>query len=177
MMNATRSTSGNSAVPLRGGPGASLLRAVACAILMVAVAAIGGAVTSAQIPTWYATLPKPSFTPPNAVFPVAWTTLYFMMGISLWRLWDRAPEGPDRRRALTLFLVQLALNFAWSPVFFALHAVWTAFAIILALIVAVAATLRFALRADALAGWLLVPYLLWLCFACLLNGSIAFALG
>lgn len=171
-MNATSS---NSALP--GGPGASFLRAGACALLMVAVAAIGGAVTSPQIPTWYATLPKPAFTPPNAVFPVAWTILYFLMGISLWRLWDRAPEGPDRRRAIGLFLVQLALNFAWSPVFFALHAVWAALAIIVALILVLAATLRFAFRADALAAWLLVPYLMWVCFASLLNGSIAFALG
>ncbi|QTL06102.1 tryptophan-rich sensory protein [Aquabacter sp. L1I39] len=155
----------------------SFLRAAACALLMVAVAAIGGAVTSPQIPTWYATLPKPSFTPPNAVFPVAWTILYFLMGISLWRLWDRAPEGPDRRWAIGLFLVQLSLNFAWSPVFFALHAVWAALAIIVALILSLAATMRFAFRADALAGWLLVPYLLWVCFASLLNGSIAFALG
>lgn len=176
-MNATSSTSGTSTSGPRGGLGASLLRAAACAILMVAVAAIGGAVTASEIPTWYATLPKPSFTPPNAVFPVAWTILYFLMGVCLWRLWDRAPDGPDRRWAITLFLVQLALNFAWSPVFFALHAVWAALAIIVALILVLGATMRFAFRADALAGWLLVPYLLWVCFASLLNASIAFALG
>lgn len=171
-MNATSSTTG-----LRGGPAASFLRAAACALLMVAVAAVGGAVTAPEIPTWYATLPKPSFTPPNAVFPVAWTLLYFLMGISLWRLWDRAPDGPDRRWAIALFLVQLALNFAWSPVFFALHAVWVALSIIAAMILVLAAMLRFAFRADALAAWLLVPYLAWLCFASLLNASIAFALG
>ncbi|WP_342455453.1 TspO/MBR family protein [Aquabacter sediminis] len=176
-MNATSSASGTSTSGPRGGPGTSFLRAATCALLMVAVAAIGGAVTSSQIPTWYATLPKPSFTPPNAVFPVAWTILYFMMGICLWRLWDRAPDSPARRPAIALFLVQLALNFAWSPVFFALHAVWAAFAIIVVLILVLAATMRFAFRADALAGWLLVPYLLWVCFASLLNGSIAFALG
>lgn len=160
----------------RGGPGLSFVRAAVCALLMVAVAAIGGAVTAPEIPTWYATLPKPSFTPPNGAFPVAWTTLYFMMGISLWRLWDRAPETPARRTAIGLFLVQLALNFAWSPVFFALHAVWAALAIVSALVLVLAATIRFAFRADALAAWLLVPYLAWVSFATALNGAIALAL-
>ena len=122
-------------------------------------------------------MPKPAFTPPNWVFPVAWPLLYALMAVSLWRLWDRAPSGRERDVAIRLFLLQLALNFIWSPVFFAFHAVWGGLLVILALLLAVAATVRAAWRADRLAGALLVPYLAWICFATALNGAIALRLG
>ncbi|MBA4791402.1 MAG: tryptophan-rich sensory protein [Rhizobiales bacterium] len=151
-----------------------LVRLAACAVLLAAVSGLGAAATYPAIPTWYAGLAKPPWTPPNFAFPIVWTALYALMAIALWRLWDRAPDSPVRRRALLLFLVQLALNAGWSPVFFGLHAVGAAFAIILVLIGVVAATLHAALRADEVAGWLLVPYLPWLCYAAALNGAILF---
>lgn len=154
--------------------GVCLSRLGACAILLAAVSGLGAAATYPQIPTWYAALAKPAWTPPNFAFPIVWTVLYALMAIALWRLWDRAPDSPARRRALGLFLAQLALNAAWSPVFFGLHAVGAAFGIILVLIALVAATLQAALRADEVAGWLLVPYLPWLGYAAALNGAILF---
>lgn len=157
--------------------GRSVLRLVACIGLMAAVSGVGGAVTAPQITGWYATLPKPGFTPPDAVFPIAWTALYTLMALSLWRLWDHAPQGRARTLALRLFLLQLALNFIWSPVFFAFHAVWLALLVVVALLVAVAATMGAAWRVDRLAGALLAPYLAWIAFASLLNAAIAVRLG
>lgn len=157
----------------RMGLGVCLVRLVLCLLLMAVVSGLGAAATYPAIPTWYAGLAKPAWTPPNSVFPIVWTALYALMGVSLWRLWDCAPDTPARRTAIGLFLVQLGLNAAWSPVFFALHAPWLALAIILALIVALIATMRAAFRADDVAGWLLLPYLPWVCYAATLNGAIA----
>ncbi|MFG1421958.1 TspO/MBR family protein [Roseixanthobacter liquoris] len=162
------------AVPAGASPlPRSLLRLLACLALVALVSLLGGATTAPQIPTWYTTLSKPAWTPPNAVFPIAWTLLYLMMAVCLWRLWDKVPPSPARHRAILLFLLQLALNAIWSPVFFGLHAIWPGLLIILTLLVALLATLRACFRVDALAGWLLVPYLIWGCYAASLNAAIA----
>lgn len=156
----------------RFGPVRAFLRLCACAALVTIVAAIGGAVTAPAIPGWYAGLAKPAWTPPDAAFPIAWSLLYALMALALWRLWDRVPPSPAQRRAILLFLVQLALNAAWSPVFFGLRAPFAGLLVILALVAALAAALRAAFAVDRLAGALLVPYLLWVCYATALNGAI-----
>lgn len=148
------------------------VRLLACLALVAVVAAIGGAVTSPAIPGWYRSLAKPAWTPPDAAFPVAWTILYLLMALALWRLWDRAPPSPQRRTAIGLFLGQLALNAIWSPVFFGLHAPLPGLVIVLALVVTLALTIRAAFRVDRAAGWLLVPYLAWVCYASSLNAAI-----
>lgn len=158
----------------RIGLGPSLVRFLLCVALVAMVSGAGGAITASQIPAWYAGLVKPAWTPPNLAFPVVWTTLYGLMALCLWRLWDRAPVGEARRRALILFLVQLALNGIWTPIFFGLHAVGVALAVLVALIVAVALTMRAAFAADEVAGWLLIPYLPWLLYAASLNGAILY---
>ncbi|VFU11021.1 TspO/MBR family protein [Methylocella tundrae] len=159
--------------PLLTGAARSLFRLVACFALCYAIAAIEGAATAPQISGWYATLAKPAWTPPNLAFPIAWTILYGLMAIALWRLWDRAPPSAARRRALILFLVQLALNASWSPVFFGLHAIWAGFAIILLLVGTLAATMWQSAKADRIAAFLLAPYLAWISFAAALNGAVA----
>lgn len=150
----------------------SLVRLVACLALCFAVAAVGGLSTYPSIPTWYAGLVKPGWTPPNWVFPVVWNTLYLLMSVSLWLLWDRTPASPRRSRAIVFFLVQLALNFVWSPVFFTLHWVWPAFGIIVVLWLAILATIVSAWPVQRTAGLLLVPYLLWVSYASTLNAGI-----
>ena len=150
----------------------SLLRLLACLALCFAAAALGGLVTYPEIPTWYASRAKPGWTPPNAAVPSGWNLLYAMMAISLWLLWDRSPPGRSRSGAIALFLVQLALNAAWSPVFFALHQTRFALAIILALAVAIAATIARAWRINRAAALLLVPYLAWVLYASTLNAGI-----
>jgi tryptophan-rich sensory protein len=121
---------------------------------------------------WFAALAKPSIMPPSWAFPVAWTTLYILLGLAL-ALVLHARGAAGRGVAVGLFLVQLALNYAWSPVFFGAHQVWPAFFLIVAMIViAAAAALLFA-RIRGLAGALMIPYLAWLVFAALLNYQIA----
>ncbi len=117
---------------------------------------------------WYAPLAKPDFQPPGWAFGVVWTILYAMMGIALAAILN-APRSKQRSTALTLFAVQLALNFAWSPVFFGGGMIDVAFLIILAMDVLVTMTIIAFWKIRPLAGALLIPYLAWLCIATALN--------
>ena len=120
---------------------------------------------------WYAALAKPDWNPPNSVFGPVWTTLYVLMGISAWLVWRK--RGFDgARTALLLFGVQLLLNALWSWLFFGLHAPGLAFAEMLLLWLVILATLLSFRKISPLAGWLLVPYLLWVSFAAVLNLQI-----
>ena len=143
---------------------------------MAATAAVGSVATQAEIPGWYAGLNKPSFNPPDWVFPVAWTALYTMIAVALWRLLGAKPRtGPSRgswRLALVAFLVQLGLNAAWTPVFFSAHAVGLGLIVVVSLLVMVLWTVRLTWRFDRAAAWLLVPYAAWVAFATLLNAAI-----
>lgn len=121
--------------------------------------------------TWFDALAKPAFMPPGWTFGAAWTILYTMMGIALARVLA-APRSERRRPALTLFFAQLALNLAWSPIFFAAHDIrLAAITIFVMLAIAAAATAQF-LRIDRVAGALMLPYLAWLCFAAALTTAI-----
>ena len=117
---------------------------------------------------WYAALLKPAFQPPGWAFGVVWTTLYTMMGIALATILD-APKSAERSRGLALFGVQLALNFAWSPIFFGGGMIDLALLVMLAMNVLVTATIISCWKVRPLAGALLIPYLLWLCLATALN--------
>lgn len=147
-------------------------RLVLCLLLCVGIGILGSFVTRPEIPAWYATLTKPWWTPPPAVFPVVWTLLYFLMAISLWRLWDRAAPSAARASAITWFLIQLALNAAWSPVFFGLHGIRTALVIIICLLIAIVMTMLAASRVDKIATWLLAPYLVWIAYATTINAGV-----
>ena len=142
-------------------------------MLACAVAGLLGAVlTRAKIEGFYAGLAKPGFTPPNWAFPVAWTVLYLLMAVSLWRVLSRPGERPGRRAAIIAYFVQLVLNAAWSWAFFAGHNPALGLAVILALDVALIATIRLFARIDRIAAWLLVPYLAWVLFATYLNAGV-----
>jgi tryptophan-rich sensory protein len=133
----------------------------------------GGAASGLATPPgdWYASLAKPVWTPPPWVFGPAWTVLYLLMAVAGWMLW-RGRAEPEARRALAAFAVQLALNLAWTPVFFGMHAPGAALAVIVALVAAIAWTIALADRASRTAAVLLVPYLGWVCFATALNWAI-----
>jgi len=137
------------------------------------VLCFGTAFTGAIAPPgeWYAALNKPSWQPPTWVFGPVWSTLYVMMAVSAWLVW-RQGGFAQQRRPLTLFLVQLALNAAWSPLFFALKRPDIAFAEILLLWVAIACTIVAFWRVHRGAALLLVPYLAWVSFATVLNGTL-----
>ncbi len=117
---------------------------------------------------WYAGLAKPPFNPPNWLFGPAWTVLYVLIGIAGARIWSRVP----RSSAMAAWWAQLALNFLWSPVFFTMHAVGMAFIVILGMLAAIVFFIVLAWRVDRVSAFLFLPYLCWVSFAGLLNGSI-----
>lgn len=121
---------------------------------------------------WYAGLQKPSFNPPAWVFGPAWTTLYILIAIAGWLVWRRDRAGLPMK----LWWAQLALNFAWTPVFFAAHQIGAALAVILALLAVILSFIATAWRQDRTAALLFLPYAAWVAFASALNGAI-FALN
>lgn len=144
-------------------------------VLCLAAGALGSVLTTPGLEPWYAGLAKPSFNPPNWIFAPVWTTLYVLMGYALWQIWAQpGPSNqPARRRAYLFFATQLVLNVSWSAAFFFLQSPGLGLAIILALLVAIVATMIVFARQDRLAGLLLVPYVAWVGFAAVLNLSIA----
>ena len=120
---------------------------------------------------WFDALTKPAFMPPGWVFGAAWTTLYILLGLALAMI--LAEPASDRRRAgLILFFAQLALNFSWSPVFFAAHDIKLATLVVYLMAVVAAVAARQFYRLRPLAGLLMTPYLAWLCFAAVLTSAI-----
>lgn len=145
--------------------------------LIVFVQLIGNLTTLPEIPTWYASLKHPAWTPPNWLFGPVWTALYIMIAIAGWLLWQTVPGSPQeklRRPVLRFYFLQLLLNFLWSPLFFKYHLVEIALADIAALVVCIAFTIKHALSYDRRAAYLLVPYLMWVAYASTLNAGIAY---
>jgi translocator protein len=140
------------------------------AVLLLGFAS-GASVPSGDDSAWYQALSKPSWTPPGWAFPVAWSILYILIGIAIAMVLN-ARSARGRNAAIALFVVQLALNLAWTPVFFGLHLVSiAAVQIVVILALAIATTFAFA-RVRRTAAWLMVPYLAWLSFASLLAYDI-----
>lgn len=132
---------------------------------------LGSVFTFSQIPTWYAALNQPSFNPPSWVFGPVWTTLYALMGIALYLVWEKGIKNLKVREAVIFFAVQLTLNVAWSVIFFGLHNIPAALAEIVILWAFILATTIKFFRISRAAGWLMVPYLAWSTFATLLTYS------
>lgn len=131
--------------------------------------AIGSVFSFSSIPTWYATLDKPAFSPPNWIFGPVWTALYIMMGVALYLVWIKGTSGRLAKTALTVFGIQLVLNSIWSILFFGLQNPLFAFVEIIFLWIAVYLTIFFFHKISRPAAYLLVPYLLWISFASVLN--------
>ena len=121
---------------------------------------------------WYAALAKPSFTPPGSVFGPVWSLLYLTLGIASWLVWRVRGAQPRRNRALALYAGHLVLNAAWSPVFFLAQMPGAAFALICVIWLTAVWMLMLFASLRAAAGTLLIPYLLWISFALVLNGVI-----
>ena len=133
---------------------------------------LGTPFTIAAIPTWYATLNKPVFSPPNWVFGPAWTLLYLLMGISFYLIWKQGWQKNKVKRASYYFLAQLTLNFLWSLSFFGLRSPILGLVNILILWGMIALTMNKFYPLSKVAFYLLVPYFLWVSFATVLNASI-----
>jgi translocator protein len=138
-------------------------------IATLSTGALASLFATPAIPTWYASLNRPAFTPPNWLFAPVWPTLYILMAFAAWRAWKKAGL---RSLEMAVFAVQLALNFAWSVLFFGLHRIGAALIEIAVLDVAILATLVLFFRRDWLAGFLLAPYLAWTLFATVLTQTL-----
>ena len=130
---------------------------------------IGSFATFPSIPTWYASLQKPPFNPPNWVFGPVWTTLYTLMGIAAFLVWRKGIRNREVKIALGIFVVQLILNTLWSVVFFGLHSLAGGMIVIVVLWIAILLSIITFFRISKAAGALLIPYILWVSFAAFLN--------
>ena len=140
-------------------------------VVCLSAGGLGALATTPEIQGWYKTLAKPSWNPPDSVFGPVWTTLFVLMGVAAWLVWQQG-GFKTAAKPLLLFAVQLALNVAWSWIFFGLHQPGWACAEIVILWLAILATTVAFFRCSKFAGWLLVPYLAWVSFASVLNITI-----
>jgi len=145
------------------------IKLVGCVLACELVGAVGALFTLPAIAGWYAALRKPSFNPPDWIFGPVWNTLYMLMGISLWLVLRRGLKGHEIKVAVGLFAIQLALNALWSPAFFGLHSPLAGLIVIVPLWAAILLTVVSFLRVSKPAGLLLIPYILWVSFAVILN--------
>jgi benzodiazapine receptor len=149
----------------------SKIALLTCPALVMLGSASGWLSNSGFGNLWFDQLAKPSFMPPGWLFGVAWTILYILLGLALAMILAE-PPSPRRRAGLVLFFVQLVLNFAWSPIFFAAHDITLAKWVIFLMAAVAAAAARQFLQLRRPAGLLMVPYLAWLVFAATLNATI-----
>lgn len=141
-------------------------------LITLAIGVVASLFTTPQIPGWYAGLQKPAFNPPNWLFAPVWTTLYIMIAIAAYLVWKQRDNSPAYRKAKQIYCWQLLLNFSWSIIFFGLHQVLIALVVIILLWLSIIANMIVFKRFSKTACWLLLPYLLWVSFAALLNFSI-----
>jgi tryptophan-rich sensory protein len=154
--------------PSAGRSAAALVAAMA---LCLAVGGLAALATARGVREWYPTLAKPSWTPPDVVFAPVWTVLYVMMAVAAWLVWREAGRG-GRRVALALFAIQLALNCAWSFLFFGMRSTGGGLVDIALLFAAIAATVLAFRRVRPAAALLMLPYLAWVGYATALNVAI-----
>lgn len=139
--------------------------------LCLGVGALGATVTATSVATWYAELAKPSLDPSRELFGPAWTVFHVLMGVAAWRVW-RASDRETMQGPLSMFALQLALGLGWSVSFFGLERIGASVAVILVLELTVVATALAFRSIDRIAALLLVPYVLWVAFAAVLNIAI-----
>ena len=149
----------------------NLARLVVSILVCQAAGAVGSIFTVRAIPTWYAALNKPTFTPPSWLFGPVWIGLYTLMGISLYLVLRKGWDNRSVRVAVCVFALQLLLNALWTPLFFGLHWLLPAFFEIVLLWALILVTIRLFYGLSASAGLLLVPYAVWVGFASVLNLS------
>ncbi len=148
-----------------------ILKLVASVIVCQLAGFLGSLFTTPAIPTWYATLKKPFFTPPHWIFGPVWISLFILMGISLFYVWRR-PDHPEFKKAFIFFFVQLILNVLWSLAFFELRLPLLGLVDIILLWLVILLTIQHFSKVSKFAGVLLLPYLIWVSFATLLNFSL-----
>jgi translocator protein len=150
----------------------SILSLVVFILITAGAATIGSVFTARGTDSWYDQLEKPFYNPPSWVFSVVWTPLYLAMAVAAWMVWRHGIQRRDVQIATALFGVQLALNVLWSALFFGLESPLAGLIEIVVLLAAIVAWYVAATRVDGRTRWLILPYIAWVAFATLLNGSI-----
>ena len=150
-----------------------LAKCILCILLCIGLGSISGIASGTGLTEWYQTLNKPFFQPPSWVFGPAWTILYTLMGIAIARIWHQ-PASSMKTTAVRLFVIQFIINLIWTPIFFALQQPLIALIIIIIMWILILLTIRSFKKLDSTAAYLLVPYIMWVSFATVLNASIVY---
>ena len=147
----------------------NIIRLLITILICEGAGIIGSIFTTSSINTWYTGIIKPSFNPPNWIFGPVWTILFLMMGISLYLIWLKKLSGSNVKGVITIFGFQLALNILWSVLFFGLHLpLWALIDLALLWLVILLTIIKF-YPLSRWAAWLMIPYILWVSFAGILN--------
>ena len=141
-------------------------------LITLSIGFVASIFTRPEIEGWYRTLKKPTFTPPDLAFPIAWTILYILIATSAYLVWKKRDKTQAFKTAAIIYFLQLFFNFWWSIIFFGLHQMLFALIVIISLLVLIILNISWFNRFRKSAAYLLVPYLLWVSFAALLNLSI-----
>ncbi len=150
----------------------SILAFIINLIIPLSFGAIGAFLTQVSVKTWYLTINKPSFNPPNWIFGPVWTCLYILMGISAYLVWQKKERIAHFPRTIAIYFIQLVLNLLWSFLFFYSHLIGAAFYEIIALLIAIIITASVFYKVDRTAGLLFIPYVAWVSFATVLTYTI-----
>lgn len=148
-----------------------IIKLILCISLTLVIGGVSGVATASGITNWYVTLNKPVFNPPNYLFGPVWTLLYILMGISFYLILQ-SNNHTFKRRAIIIFFIQLFLNFSWSFLFFKFQLVGAAFIEIISIWFSIIVMIITFYKVNRTASYLQIPYLLWVSFASVLNGSI-----
>ncbi|SDI47073.1 TspO/MBR family protein [Mucilaginibacter sp. P25] len=143
-------------------------------LIVLFIGFVASLVTRPEIAGWYSTLKKPSFNPPPWLFAPVWTAIYIMIATAAYLVWKHRSRKPVYIIARSIYFIQLILNFSWSIVFFGMHQIAAAAVVIILLWLSIVANINWFNKFSRTASWLLVPYLLWVSFASILNMSIYF---
>ena len=150
-----------------------ILKLLVSLALPLGLGVIAGLFTSASVPEWYATLNRPSFSPPNWLFGPVWTVLYILLGFSFFLIWKQT-VSKERNIAIFVFIIQLVLNFAWSFIFFYFNLIGFALIEIILLWISIIIMIVVFYKIKPIAGYINIPYFLWVTFATILNASYYF---
>lgn len=145
---------------------------IICLIIPLSIGAIGGFFTMESVKTWYTTLNKPSFNPPNYLFGPVWTSLYALMGIASYLVWKNRRTAKNYKLAVSVYFIQLVLNLMWSYIFFYQQQIGLALIEIIILLVSIIINSVLFYKINKVAGLLYIPYILWVSFASVLTYSI-----
>lgn len=151
----------------------NIVKLIVSLIIPLSVGSVAGMFTSQAVPNWYASLNRPSFSPPNWVFGPVWTTLYILLGISFFLIW-KENRSKQRNLAIKVFAIQMFLNFAWSFIFFYFNMIGAALLEIILLWINIAVMIYLFYKIKPIAAYLNIPYLLWVSFATILNAGYYF---